>query len=78
MNLNEHDFTVPKGFPVAKLTVLTLEQTKHLAPIDTNLCKFLDRRSPEQTENVINHLHQGPPEEYQEQKILVPYSKRKA
>ena len=78
MNLNEHDFTVPKGLPVAKLTVLTLEQTKHLAPIDVNLCKFLDRQNPEETENIINQLHQGSPEEYSEQKFWFPIPEDKS
>ncbi len=72
MNLNEHDFKVPKGLSIARLTVLTLEQTKHLAPIDVNLYNFLERQHPGEMENFINQLTQGPPDEYSHQKFWFP------
>ncbi len=56
MNLNEHEYTVPKDLQIGRLTVLTLEQIKHLAPIDTNLCRFLEEDHPGQTEMFLNQL----------------------
>ena len=72
MNLNEHDFKVPKGLSIARLTVLTLEQTKYLAPIDVILCNFLERQHPGERENFLNQLTQGLPEEYPQQKFWFP------
>ncbi len=46
MNLNEHDLTGPRGITIAKLTVPTLDQVKHLIPIDVNLCQYLERNHP--------------------------------
>ena len=54
MNLNEHEYTVPKNLQNGKLSILTLEQVKHLAPIDRNLCRFLEENYPGETEMFLN------------------------
>ena len=72
MNLNEHEYTVPRNLQIGKLTILTLEQVKQLAPIDTNLCKFLEENHPGETEIYLNQLFQGALEEYPTQNFWFP------
>ncbi len=62
MNLNEHEYAVPRNLPIDKLTILTLEQIKHLAPIDIKLGKFLEENHSGETEVYLNQLFQGAPE----------------
>ncbi len=46
MNLNETDFMLPDGLKIANLAVISLEQAKFLAPVDPNLCRYLERSHP--------------------------------
>ncbi len=68
MNLNETDFTLPDGLKVANLHILSLEQAKFLAPLDPNLCRYLERTYPGETESFLNQLYRGPPEFQSSQK----------
>ncbi len=77
MNLNEHDFTVPRGITIAKLTVLTLDQVKHLAPIDVNLCQYLERNHPSQLSRKFpKPTTSRTPGNLSRTQILVPYPRR--
>ncbi len=72
MNLNETDFTLPDGIKVANLHILSLEQAKVLAPLDPNLCRYLERTYPGETESFLNQLYRGPTEFKSTQKFWFP------
>ncbi len=62
MNLNETDFTIPEGLKIANLHIMSFDQAKFLAPVDPNLCRYLERTFPGETENFLNQLYRGPTE----------------
>ena len=62
MNLNETDFTIPEGLKIANLHIMSFDQAKILVPVDPNLCRYLERTFPGETENFLNQLYRGPTE----------------
>ena len=72
VKLNETDFTLPDSLKVANLHILSFQQAKFLAPLDPNLCRYLERIYPGETESFLNQLYRGPTEFKPTQKFWFP------
>ncbi len=69
IDLNETEFTLPDGLRVANLHILSLEPAQFIAPLDPNLCRYLVRSYPGETESFLKKLYRGPTEFKSTQKI---------
>ncbi len=72
MNLNETEFSVPAGIKVATLSILSRDQAKHLAPVDPNLCRYLERKFAGKAEEFLSQLYKGPSEINNSSKFWFP------
>ncbi len=70
--MNETEFSVPAGIKVATLSILSFDQAKYLAPVDPNLCRYLDRKFPGEAEVFLNQLYKGPAEFNNSSKFWFP------